>query len=222
MADTLIAMYGENRVRWTRWDHKIHEKQNTPAVLANKGGADRALYERQPSLEKHTCWVTRHPQKAGKNAASADWSNSTWPHPDRLTGEALPFPPVPGKLASLVERSNQAGFSAEEWGFTATRPQFREKMTLRKEGVSEDELQALSRYRAHTPKGWRFFGPEHAAAGKALSIHRWRRQWPCNLPSTCGRTSHCAQCKWLITHITTLPSLDLCARSAADIWVGET
>ena len=44
---------------------------------------------------------------------------------------------------------------------------------------------------------------------------------PGNLPSSCGRESQWSHCQWLTTHLTSLPSLELCARSAADMWAGE-
>ena len=144
-----------------------------------------------------------------------------WPPGDKVATDELPYTPTPGKLASLIAKSHRAGLTAEEWNFDATRTEFRQKMEQMREEVNDHDLLALYRYRVHTPKGWRFFGPEHIASGRALSIHRWRQQWPRSLPSTCGRNAQCSHCKWLTTHLTTLPSLELCARSAADMWVGE-
>ena len=126
-------------MRWTRWDRKAHDTQCTPTVLANRGGqTEYSTGDSQPKpLEIHRCWVTRHPQKAGKNTASLDWCNRTWPHSDKLAEEGLPFPPMSGKMASLIKRSNQAGFTEEEWGsrqhgHSSGRPGQRKGMPSRK------------------------------------------------------------------------------------------
>ena len=109
-----------------------------------------------------------------------------WPPQNTVATDTFPFPPAPGKMASLIDRSHRAGFTAEEWNFEATRRQFQERTQPRKENATDNDLQALSRYRVHAPKGWRFFGPEHIAAGKAPSIHSWRQRWPRASPAAAG------------------------------------